>query len=310
MLVALMKIGVLFELGLHLRNKGTSSESPLAMTRGKVPFDSIAFHQCPNPFSNAWAWGELIWDISTRPLWDKSSKIWLAESDVDYVCFEDAYFDVRYGTWLGNKQILAAWRAAAASHLRQPVLSNMDEEITVGDSKRIKIYQRSSVTARRFVNLADVTALVQQFTVQPVEVFTTNENTSIFDQISAFQDIDILVTPHGSHIANIIFSPLRLKILEVIPVVRDPVFQRNAQEMAFAGYEVSIGHNISASCPYAREFENSCTIIESTSSRIIECDPKVVSKVTQCDIVVDLELLKNDLEELLGIGRVHPAASK
>ena len=56
------------------------------------------------------------------------------------------------------------------------------------------------------MNLQDVVALAQKYTTIPVEVVTANETTTVAEQIKLFNSFDVLITAHGSHLANGIFT--------------------------------------------------------------------------------------------------------
>ncbi len=72
---------------------------------------------------------------------------------------------------------------------------------------RIKIFQRSAtVMLRKFVNLGEVIKLAQEYTTLPVEVITANATTSVQEQIDMFNNYDVLITAHGSHLANGLFT--------------------------------------------------------------------------------------------------------
>lgn len=49
-------------------------------------------------------------------------------------------------------------------------------------------------------------ALAQEYTTVPVEIITVNGTTSFLDQIRIFNSFDVLITPHGSHLANGLFT--------------------------------------------------------------------------------------------------------
>ena len=72
---------------------------------------------------------------------------------------------------------------------------------------RIKIFQRTgTIMLRKFVNLDEVVQLAQEYTTRPIEVLTTNATTSVQEQIEMFNDYDVLITAHGSHLANGLFT--------------------------------------------------------------------------------------------------------
>ena len=78
-----------------------------------------------------------------------------------------------------------------------------------------------------------------------MRVVTVNASTSMADQIRLFNEFDVLITPHGSHLANGIFSmhPGRKALIEVVPFAFDRVFYSNyVSNLGFAQYILSTGH--------------------------------------------------------------------
>ena len=98
---------------------------------------------------------------------------------------------------------------------------------------------------RRFLNLPDVVKLAQSYTDVPVEVVTVNETTSVPEQIRIFNQFDVLITSHGSHLANGIFTqfPETKAVVEVNPWSFDSVFYGNFNHwLGYADYIMSNGH--------------------------------------------------------------------
>ena len=72
---------------------------------------------------------------------------------------------------------------------------------------KIKIFQRTAtLMLRKFVNLDEVVKLAQEYTTEPIEVITANATTSVQQQIDMFNGYDVLITAHGSHLANGLFT--------------------------------------------------------------------------------------------------------
>ena len=57
------------------------------------------------------------------------------------------------------------------------------------------------------------------YTTVPVKVITVNESTSVPEQIRIFNDFDVLITSHGSHLANGIYTtfPETKAVVEINP---------------------------------------------------------------------------------------------
>ena len=78
-----------------------------------------------------------------------------------------------------------------------------------------------------------------------MQVVTVNASTSVTEQIRLFNNFDVLITPHGSHLANGIFSmhPGAKALIEIVPFAFDRVFYSNfVPNLGFAHYIMSTGH--------------------------------------------------------------------
>ena len=111
---------------------------------------------------------------------------------------------------------------------------------------RINIFQRTATfSLRKFLNINEVLKLAQSYTTVPVEIVSVNASTSIAEQIKLFNDFDVLITPHGSHLANGIFTvrPHTKAIVEIVPFAFDRVFYSNyIPALGFLHYIISTGH--------------------------------------------------------------------
>ena len=202
-------------------------------------------------------------------------------SKEELLCFEDLYMSVRSNKWLQGIDNMISFRREAAQTTGEPEEAKRIQEQPVDISKalpsgqgtyqaycnrayssmvgagqkpaenikptsaRIKIYQRTDTNApRSFVNLDDVKSFVQQYTTKPVDVVTTTEKQTIQEQIRTFNSFDILLTVHGSHLTNGIYTmkPHTKAVIEIAPFLFDNVYFKNYNELGFAEYIASTGH--------------------------------------------------------------------
>jgi hypothetical protein len=112
--------------------------------------------------------------------------------------------------------------------------------------ERIRIFQRSATySLRKFINIDEVVNLAQSYTMEKVEIVSVNASTSIADQIRLFNDFNSLISSHGSHLANGLFTvrPQYKAVIEVAPFAFDRVFYSNyALALGLAYYIISSGH--------------------------------------------------------------------
>jgi hypothetical protein len=327
-----MKIHKLFEIAEVVRSDKGSSPPPLPM------FEHLAFHQCPSYnmaiTNGGWPWGALIFDAATR-YWADAG-LWKSRDDVDVVelnrgdgnwtCFEDLYLETSYNSWYPAPEYRQSWRQTLNDAVAHPS-SSLDEHSSSHPSSargdgpslsercrtgglRMHLLQRSTGSSlRTFTNLDQVRALLQNFTSASVPVVTVNDTTPLSTQVDAFQAFDVLVTPHGSQIGNMIFSdPNTTSIIEIIPVVRDIAFYRNAVEADFASYIVSTGHtpapildrpdthNMNQICDDGQLLmEEHCQYDKQVE--MWKCPPKWNKLLVHCDTLVDVSILEQHLKQ-------------
>ena len=96
-------------------------------------------------------------------------------------------------------------------------------------SARIVIFQRTGTSSpRSFTNLQEVVEFVQLYTTVPVKVVSVTEKNTIQEQIRLFNSFDIMITVHGSHLSNGIYTmhPHRKAMVEIAPFLFDPIYYK------------------------------------------------------------------------------------
>ena len=82
-----------------------------------------------------------------------------------------------------------------------------------------KRFEGSSL--RRFINADEVEQLLLEKFRSPLSILSVNSSTSFEDQVSIFQSFDVLITCHGSHLTNMIFTPPDTALIELQAVPYD-----------------------------------------------------------------------------------------
>jgi hypothetical protein len=237
-------------------------------------------HQCPSPDKSNWQWGKTMMDVIYSKLADayivkKNTTIIFRRgkesSDKEILCFNDLYLSSRQGHWLEGIDNIIHLRRDVALKTGEPSaalqisersldftsLSMYQSYCTSGQEKptnaRIKLFQRTqSMTPRTILNTQEVVSLLQKYSTFPIEVVTATQDMTLKDQIRLFNSFDILVTTHGSHLANGIFTmhPYTKAVVELVPYVYDNTFFRNyIHDLGFAEYIVSSGHLTPSASP-------------------------------------------------------------
>lgn len=271
----MLKLGFLYELAdCYMRNFGRHK---IFKNFISLPFRQLFLHQCPNPYKSNWEWGKMVSEVVYKKL--ESSMVLKAnhstllhrgvESTQDeLLCFEDLYLSARADHWLQGVDHSINFRKEMAQLTGEPAEAKsiferpMDFTSTMRQSycprpgsppgnplmtnARIKIFQRTKNSSPRTIqNLDAVIKTLQAFTQYPVTEITTTEDQPIAEQIKTFNDFDILVTTHGSHLTNGLFSmhPYTKAVIEIVPFVYDSLYYKNyMMDLGFADYVVSSGH--------------------------------------------------------------------
>jgi len=344
----MMKLGLWYEVAACQYNNNRTN---IFKTTVALPFNHVQMLQCSSPELTDWKWGSALWNIvkkrsdlagMTGPATDYSTIGYEPEIDLNHIlCFEDVYFSARMGLWMQGRRNLVEFRRDAAYVTSEPTQAiSYPEILTIDDkgldttniehermpycspagsvpptSARIKIFKRTAtVMLRRFINFDEVVNLAQSYTSVPIEVVTVNESTPIQDQIREFNAFDLLITSHGSHLANGIFTtnPDTKAIIEIVPFVFDSVFYGNYNRwLGFADYMMSSGHHTPGlsvngrRCPFKTQesFDNhNCSLVSQSYPTKIEqhwvvCNPAMHTR--KCDTYINIKTLKAHIDLLL-----------
>lgn len=350
----MMKLGTMFEIGqCQLETVRNGETHQIFRDPWPLPLNSFYMHQCPNPDVTNWQWGKLLYKIAEAALLDSGilHKNYRVKHDPGYqnlkptinhpevrpygiTCFADIYLTQRNGLWINKATDLVALRAESARLVGEPSQALREKEIDEDSqlmqsrptycpprqskrksSARIHIFQRTATQMlRSFLNLNDVVTAAQSFTTVPVEVVTINASSTVEDQIRVFNDFDILITPHGSHLANGIFTmkPNSKGVIEVVSFAFDRVFYSNFNShLGFGNYMLSTGH---LTPPQRTSKGPHCAFNRTTAFKALGCqklEHAYPDKVAQhflecptqyhtrmCDTQVDIPILKMHIKDM------------
>ena len=170
---------------------------------------------------------------------------------------------------------------------------------------RVALFQRTEGSAKRTLHSAEsIQALVAQYTDIPLARITLTSRSTFDDQLRAFRSFDVLITPHGSHLGNMIFAPHAV-FLEVVTLRMEDCFHNNGL-MLTAGWVISQGHmpcksegqQLVPNCPLIRRM-GPCWPENDASARP-RC-PKDRTPFLQTDVCVDTEKLRAALERAIAM---------
>lgn len=299
---------------------GKSDVSAYQSQNNSPAFDMLLAHQCST--LNGWPWGEYVYDMfwrravreeTIRPSHGDASMFlpYLTGNlfkDDTIVCGEDVYFAPHYaGNYLVNNNAMAVetWNdlieeeLSMGTHPEEAILVNggVTNHTSLCNlrSLRIAVFQRNEGSAlRSFQNIDEVKTLAKEYTSREVPIITVNSTTPPDMQAALFQSFDILITPHGSHLANMIFNKNQSVFIEVACVYYDECFKRNGRSFA-KSWILSYGHK-----PY-----NNTALVQNMNkcgnSDLNTCNRNLRLEFIQSDMVVNTTILRANLIQAVSI---------
>ena len=204
--------------------------------------DHIVFHQCGNPtqigpfFQFVW---ELIRDLGTeRGFIDNHTNFFGTTSFPNRMFCMDSV-EIAYHLWwiegeTGKdfaRELMLHVGSVLPDEIKLKVLSRQkqfelsnNEENTVGspcdrcvEKIRLSLYERPITDRNRrlLVNKDEIFDLFREYTSH-VDTVTVGKDSTIAEVYDAFNSFDVLVTPHGSHMLNVLFTnSSRYALIEV-----------------------------------------------------------------------------------------------
>ncbi len=273
------------------------------------PFNHVVFHQCPQPHLNHFFrafWEVLLIEGYDRHAIDDRTTFHVVSDLSRTVCMENVlgnewgmppYFGSISHEW-------DIWTVQLSRYLNYK-LPGWRENITLsGEQKsgpiRIAIFQRQEAMngLRKYLNLPDVLSVVAAYT-SDYDVITSTPGTNLTGILQTFNSFDILITPHGSHIANVIFT-LRTDVVIIETV---GVCVNTGPQDWFShrlNYLISSGH--ASDRPEVQEIIRDCREERTLycTQRIYpspSCDDGKAEEVMRSDLIIDTAILKNDIEK-------------
>lgn len=155
---------------------------------------------------------------SLKALGIYEDRIIVQPSDCDYIC-DKLYF----ATPLGHSEY-----AATAPDVAQ----NLHKVFTSNSFKSRRVYiSRSLARYRRLVNESDLLPIIKDFGFELIHA----ENLSFESQVKLFSEAEVILSPHGAGLTNMLFSPSPALILEL--------FEPTAARPHYWMMSHALGHN-------------------------------------------------------------------
>lgn len=273
------------------------------------PFDHVVFHQCPQPHLNGFFrgfWEVLLMEGYERRAIDDATTFHVV-SDLSLVCMENVIGNEwAKSPFFGASDIeWDAWRRQLTRYLdiKYPeFISTVSLTRNSSLPTRIAIFQRIEAAngLRKYLNLPDVVRLVGNFT-EDYEIITITSEHTFTQAMELFNSFDILISPHGSHLANL----LLLLRQDVVVIETVGVCMNTGPLNWFGrriGYMISSGHSSDQDAVQSiidrcvQERDSWCFQNEPPGAH---CDDGLAEEVMRSDLIIDLQRLQNDIEKAL-----------
>jgi len=280
-------------------------------------FDNVVFFQCPTPFigfsedyfHSTW---KIIYKSGVEKGWLKSSTRFYTTSQIIsnfHLCIKDALVDYSVGLSFGrnDKRSIDHWQRALADFVRSENLSLYRTLVERGRTTQMSkcrqhlqiavfVRKEGRVGLRLFANLPEVIRLAETFTTRSVQIIKIDSITSVMESIAHMNSYDILITPHGSHLTNALFSlhrEIKPSIIEVVATCYNMDFKNNLGER-FASYQISSGHAVPD-----QSLQRSVDLCQRRENCFAShgCPFDVVESAKQSDLQVNLSILQIALDE-------------
>ena len=285
--------------------------------KSELPGDAtIIYQHCPDP--DDWSWGrfieQIIWDFAYHQglvsvPWEKrdfkrlmmtyntpTRTAGLSKDDL-VICSQSVYSEIKsVATYLGGNDPLtvAKWREVTSKLL--PTQTTRLKDRCEQNRVRVGIWNRTEGSALRLLrNVDEIKDVIREFTSGQIFILSATSRTPPLDQVATFREFDILITPHGSHLTNMIFSLPTSAFIEVAAVPYDFAPRNNGKAFATKWIN-SYGH-----LPWDnQELLQKMEQCNNTRLNDAPCPRGDRLRFINSDLKVDLNLLRESLSEALG----------
>eukprot|EP01038_Epipyxis_sp_PR26KG_P006987 gene6987-9548_t len=228
-------------------------------------------------------------------------------------CYDYLLFTQRWGVLFQSNDILLKFQQKLKENF--PIQKSFDtfhsnEELMQRcktNQLRIK-YQYVTANKRRVINTHDMYAILHNFS-SDVSNFTVDALTPFHIQRELYNNFDILITPPGSHLTNMILVENyreNVAIIELATVMRDEFWRKNAIEFKFSSYIISDGHSPHINATVVnKHFEDlihnnhECEAATNSSHGIYCSNTKIAWKISDSNFIINETIFQQDVREVI-----------
>jgi hypothetical protein len=284
-------------------------------------FDMVVYHLCELPW---WPWAQFVDSLinshaikngiinNVAPSTINEARIFLPlareqltdprPNDI-VICGETVFQEpFSLATYFGENdpKVVAEWRDWTRVQKVIPNTIKAMQETVVEDilcprQLRFALWNRTEGTSLRLLtNVNDIRRVVSDISDHPLSILTASSKTSPEEQVSLFRSFDVLITPHGSHLANMIFAKPRTAFIEVSAVFFDEAPSTNGAAFA-AKWILSLGHpttnaQLTAKMKYCMHRDQ---------SEKGTCPRGLRTQFIHSNLIVNTTILRRDIESVV-----------
>ena len=189
------------------------------------------------------------------------------------LCFESLHVISRWGITSNSTEDVNAFRKTVMKTKlkRNPnsptdlLMNPLINDATINDrcqekSLRVAIYLRPKKLPRNLVNEAEIVDIIRKHTSE----VTTKRiwAPSMDEQLEMYNAFDILISPPGSHLVNLIFTNrTRVAVIEIGLAIRDAFWRENALRIGIDNYYYSMaGSDGDDKCYKENKMDKNCRV--------------------------------------------------
>ena len=278
--------------------------------RGKRPFkvDVVILHQCTDPI-DAGPFFRMIRDV----VYESGLRHGYVNTNTKFIsipafetstlfCAAEMYVEHSLAFFNGGKNQVEDMKLEISQLISTtdkiglfPTTSELGvrrQSLECRSSLRFGVYTRpeTDVNRREITNRDAVMSVIQRFSTHRAIDVSVLENESVEDTFRKFNSFDILVTTHGSHLTNFLFTAVKFAVVEITAIDWMPAaYERSVWSALIPNLYVCFPHNSSDRATQA--------IIDASFSRSISAEEMV--KVKNAGIEVNLQRLEETLHTVV-----------
>ena len=276
------------------------------MIEGKAPrgVDNVILHQCPTPFDDG-DFFTTFWRVSvefgfSQGFFTPNTRFFSTDEFSPLFCMEEVQGnEYSRNDWFGlHRREFRTWQRYLEAYLYEHHKSSyrVRRHVEQRSQVRIAVFMRTEgINGRRKnENLGEVLDLVKTYDENYINL-TVSKNDSLMTLVEKFNSFDILITPLGSHLGNLLFTfSQRTVVIELTSTCISRDGQRWLENRM--KHIISSGHT--PTDKVLRELAENCDRIRGDACEEVSgCESEQLTQIISADLHIKTDILTRNLEE-------------